>query len=88
MVAENPKTGENLWFFYQSEFDEWLKTNSVKNWNINYKKGLGALEDGEYRQIIREPNLVKLIPDSMSSEKLSVWFGKNSDSRKLEIFKI
>jgi DNA topoisomerase-2 len=88
MVAENPKTGENLWFFYQSEFDEWLRTNSVKNWNINYKKGLGALEDGEYRQIIREPNLVKLIPDSMSSEKLSVWFGKNSDSRKLEIFKI
>jgi hypothetical protein len=58
----------------------------LKDFSITYKKGLGALEDDEYKKIIKTPNLVKISSDELSSKKLGVWFGKNSDLRKEELF--
>ena len=38
-------------FYHKSEFDEWCVNNDIKKWNIEYYKGLGSLEDCDYKDI-------------------------------------
>jgi DNA gyrase/topoisomerase IV subunit B len=47
VVAKNSKT--SICFYSNSEYNEWMEKNDVKKWNIEYKKGLAALEDDEYK---------------------------------------
>ena len=60
----------------------WQKKNKSHLWDIEYKKGLGALEDAEYEEIIKNPNLVQLKNDKDYKESLESWFGKDSQPRK------
>lgn len=86
MVVKSSKMSEDLWFYSMDEFYSWSSDKNLKDFSITYKKGLGALEDDEYKKIIKTPNLVKISSDELSSKKLGVWFGKNSDLRKEELF--
>ena len=83
VVAKNSKT--TICFYSNSEYSEWLEINDVKKWNIEYKKGLAALEGDEYRDIINNPKLIKLINDLDYKESLEAWFGKDSTPRKERI---
>lgn len=76
-------------FYTQAEFDEWLdkKSTNPKSWNVEYKKGLAALEDAEYEEIIKNPKVVKLINDKDFKESLDAWFGKDSQPRKDRLLK-
>tara|TARA_R110000868_G_scaffold75697_10_gene218327 strand:+ start:28 stop:1902 length:1875 start_codon:yes stop_codon:yes gene_type:complete len=87
VVAKNNK--KVIKFYSDSEFNEWYssKSNSVKSWNIEYKKGLASLEDAEYEEIIKNPNVIKLVNDKDYKESLSDWFGKDSTPRKHRILK-
>jgi DNA topoisomerase-2 len=85
VVSKNPKTKKKISFYTQKEYDDWFKKTITKDWDIEYKKGLGALVDDEYNEIISNPRLTLIKKDQISSEKLEVWFGKNSDLRKKEL---
>ena len=85
VVSTNSKTKKKISFYTQKEYDDWFKKINTKDWDIEYKKGLGALIDDEYNQIINNPRLTLIKKDEISSEKLEVWFGKNSDLRKKEL---
>jgi hypothetical protein len=61
-----------------------LKEN-LQNWEIKYKKGLAALVDDEYDEIINKPKLTLITKDDLSDEYLDIWFGKNSELRKNQI---
>jgi len=89
IVAVTPKTkSENKKLFYtQTEYNEWEKTANMKNWEIAYKKGLGALVDDEYRNIITNPRLTLITRDEASSKSLTNWFGKSPEARKEELLK-
>jgi DNA topoisomerase-2 len=89
IVAATPKTkGEKKKLFYtQTEYNEWEKTVNMKNWEIAYKKGLGALVDDEYRDIITNPRLTLITRDEASSKSLTNWFGKSPEARKEELLK-
>lgn len=79
------KKGSNIQTFYTNEeFEQWMnkKTTNVSTWNIEYKKGLAALEDDEYENIIKNPNVVKIKLDKESKDTLEAWFGKDSQPRK------
>ena len=79
------KKGKNVLNFYTNrEFEDWCNKGSVSmnTWNIEYKKGLAALEDDEYREIIVNPVTLEVKLDKESKSSLESWFGKDSQPRK------
>jgi hypothetical protein len=88
VVSVSKTKKKNKMFFYtQNEYDTWAETANLKDWEINYKKGLAALIDDEYDDIINKPRLVLITKDDLSAESLNIWFGKNADLRKNELLK-
>lgn len=86
VVCQN-KSKKKISFYTQQEYFDWLKKVNPKDWEIKYKKGLAALVDDEYKDIIHTPKLTKIKKDDVSSESLNIWFGKESDLRKTELLK-
>jgi DNA topoisomerase-2 len=83
------KKGKEVKPFYSNdEYSEWEKRTGAKGWDVEYKKGLAALEDVEYRDIIHNPVLVKLQNDKQYKDSLSDWFGSDSEPRKEKLLKL
>jgi DNA topoisomerase-2 len=86
IVAVSKKDKKKKVIFYtQSEYDKWYSKENPNNWEIKYKKGLAALVDDEYDEIINNPKLTLIKKDELSDKYLDIWFGKNSELRKLEM---
>ncbi len=85
VVSINKKTKKKLLFYSQNDYNEWSQKEDLKLWEIKYKKGLAALVDDEYQEIINNPKLTKIKKDELSDEYLDIWFGKNSELRKNQI---
>lgn len=80
------KKDEKLWFYTAAEFEEWQsKQKDISKWDIAYKKGLAALEDDEYREIIQNPNLFSIQFDNDFKDTLDAWFGSDPTPRKERI---
>ena len=69
-------------FYYKNEFDAWCQENDASKWDIEYYKGLSALEDKEYKDLIQNPNIYYYDLDDVALDELEIWFGKDSDKRK------
>ena len=69
-------------FYYKNEFDAWCQENDASHWDIEYYKGLSALEDKEYKDLIQNPNIYYYELDDVALDELEIWFGKDSDKRK------
>jgi DNA topoisomerase-2 len=83
------KKGKEVKPFYSNEeYSEWENKSGAKGWDVEYKKGLAALEDVEYRDIIHSPVLVKLQNDKLYKESLTNWFGSDSEPRKEKLLKL
>jgi len=83
------KKGKEVKPFYSNEeYSVWEKKSGSKGWDVEYKKGLAALEDVEYRDIIHSPVLVKLQNDKLYKDSLSDWFGSDSEPRKEKLLKL
>jgi DNA topoisomerase-2 len=83
------KKGKDVKPFYSNEeYSEWEKKTGAKGWDVEYKKGLAALENVEYRDIIHSPVLVKLQNDKLYKDSLSDWFGSDSEPRKEKLLKL
>jgi DNA gyrase/topoisomerase IV subunit B len=88
LVAYSKRNKKNKVIFYtQNEFAEWETNNNVSLYDIKYKKGLAALIDDEYDDIINKPKLTLIKKDDSCNDSLNVWFGKNSSLRKNELIK-
>ncbi len=89
IVVAIPKSKgkKKILFYSQSEYAKWESENEIKNFEIKYKKGLAALVDDEYDDIINRPRLTLITKDDVSKSSLETWFGKNSDLRKTELLK-
>lgn len=84
MVAKKGK--ETLSFYSDEDYREWEKRQkSLSLWNIEYKKGLAALEDDEYQEIIRSPRSYVLTKDNGFNNTLEIWFSGDSTPRKKKI---
>ena len=83
------KKGKEVRPFYSNdEYSTWEKKAGSKGWDVEYKKGLAALEDVEYRDIIHSPVLVKLENDKLYKDSLNDWFGSDSEPRKEKLLKL
>lgn len=85
VVIKNNKSKKKTFFYSQSEYLNWLEKSNSKDFSIEYKKGLAALLDDEYLEIIQNPILTKITVDDTSKEYLNIWFGKDSELRKKEL---
>ena len=86
VVAKKGK--EMISFYSNEEFHAWEKKASAKTWSTEYKKGLAALEDAEYREIIDNPVLVQMQNDTSYRASLTGWFGPDSSMRKEKLLKL
>lgn len=83
------KKGKEIIPFYTAEdYQAWEKKTGAKGWDVEYKKGLAALEDDEYREIIHNPLLVKMQNDKLYKQSLNDWFGVDSSPRKEKLLKL
>lgn len=87
VAVPNNKKNKKILFYTQTEYSDWEKKNNLKDWEIKYKKGLAALVDDEYDGIINTPKLTLITKDDVSEKQLDIWFGDNSDLRKVELLK-
>jgi len=84
VVAKSKK--EQKLFYTNEDFEVWVKTlKNTKDWDISYKKGLAALEDEEYRDIIRTPKMFAITPGEDLKQNLDNWFGADPAMRKKKI---
>jgi hypothetical protein len=67
--------------------NDFVSKNDLKQFDIKYKKGLAALVDDEYQDIINSPRMTLITKDEVSDKSLDIWFGKSSDLRKTELLK-
>lgn len=88
VVSQNVKSKKKINFYTQEEYNTWLENISPKEWIIKYKKGLAALSNDEYEEIILKPRLVSILPDDLSADSLNVWFGKDAELRKEQLLKL
>ena len=87
VVVENNKVKHS--FYDTQAFHEWeKKTKDLKKWDIAYKKGLAALEDAEYKEIIQSPRMFAIAGGSELKNTLSTWFAGDSTPRKHKILGI
>ena len=84
VIDKRNKKNKKL-FYSQKEYDSWLNKVNISNWEVKYKKGLAALVDYEYKEIINNPKLTNITKDDISFESLDIWFGKDSEKRKKEL---
>jgi DNA topoisomerase-2 len=87
VATPKDKKKKKALFYTQVEYNDWESKTDLKGWEISYKKGLAALVDDEYDDIINSPKLTLITKDDVSETSLDVWFGKNSDLRKTELLK-
>lgn len=86
VVCQN-RSKKKISFYTQQDYLNWTNNVELKDWEIKYKKGLAALVDDEYKEIIHHPRMTKITRDDVSSSSLNIWFGKDSDLRKTELLK-
>lgn len=82
LIAKNKKTKKETWFYYDKEYREWCETHDLKDFEIQYLKGLGSLNDSQSKEIYQNPHLYYYTLDDDSEQSLIDWFGKDSTPRK------
>jgi DNA topoisomerase-2 len=87
VAVPKAKKSKKILFYTQTEYNDWADKADMKQYEIKYKKGLAALVDDEYQDIINSPRMTKISRDDISTEYLDIWFGKNADLRKTELLK-
>lgn len=82
------RSGEKVCFYTNTDFNQWVSGRSdLSKWNIAYKKGLAALSNVDYADIISNPRMFALIPGQDPIATLDCWFAKDSAPRKAKIMR-
>jgi len=80
------KGKDKKWFYTNKEYNTWREIQkSPDEWSIEYKKGLAALENDEYKEIIQNPNYFILSKGKNFKGTLETWFAGDSTPRKIKI---
>jgi len=80
MILKNGKKQYNI--YSDDEYHEFISKNKSKSYRVEYKKGLGALSNSDYKAMMKSPKLLRITYDELYEESLDNWFGKDSGKRK------
>lgn len=73
MIASK-KGCEDIKIYTYKEYKE--KEKSLKGYVIKYAKGLGSLDDAQYKEMIQTPTFVMFDKDELADMTFKKWFGK------------
>lgn len=80
------KKDEKIPFYSAADFEAWQsKQKDLTKWDIAYKKGLAALEDEEYKEIIQNPRMFSISGGNELKPTLDAWFASDPAIRKQKI---
>ena len=85
IIVEHKKNKKEKWFYYDSEYKEWNNGIDLKDYDIHYMKGLGALNDKQSKEIFQNPHLYYYELDDFAEESMQHWFGKDTEMRKKKL---
>lgn len=88
VVAVHKKSKKRLNFYNSTEYLEWEQKTNISEYSIDYKKGLSALEDEEYHDMIKAPYTTQIKVTDFSDESLNIWFGSDTNLRKKELLEV
>ena len=87
IIVEHKKNKKEKWFYYDAEYKEWSNGIDLKDYDIHYMKGLGALNDKQSKEIFQNPHLYYYELDDFAEESMQNWFGKDTEIRKKKLAK-
>lgn len=83
IVIASKGSGRNIQEkFYYTQDDFKLNEPLLKGWDISYKKGLGALIDRHYLEMVGNCRLEQFVLEGNYKEDIGVWFSKSTAQRK------
>jgi len=87
MIMLKKKGKIEHWFFNFNEYNKWLESNDVHEYEFSYMKGLGSWNKNDLQYIINKDGLSRLIEtfelDKSAKESITYWMGSEySDKRK------
>lgn len=81
IVIARHKTKPNKYYYTMREYE--LDANLLKGYTIKYTKGLGGLNDEDYKTMVRQQKLIQFtMNDIADKQSINVWFDKSTDQRK------
>ena len=83
LVAKSKK--EKIFFYSFDEFNIWKEKNKIYNYEIDYKKGLGSLETLEFKDLIKNTNLISFSDDDETYTLIDYWFNNDLSDKRKEI---
>lgn len=82
IIAHNVKTSDRKYFYSLEEFKKHEAEIPV-GYEIRYTKGLGGLDNQDYKALLREQKLLQFTKESAEDyEFVKVWFEKSAIRRK------
>lgn len=76
------KGKETLYYYTYEDYDNAQLQLKGKGYSFGYKKGLGALEDDQYVELIKNKRLEKIILEKDYMVAINDWFSKSTEIRK------
>ena len=83
MIATKGAEKINIYTF--KEYKE--KEKDLKGYKIKYAKGLGSLNNQEYKEMIQNPKFHVFTKDDMADQSLNRWFGKGIAKERKHVLK-
>jgi len=81
IVIAAKKGSAKKYYYTLDEFS--VDEHSLKGWEIIYTKGLGGLDDEDYKIMLRQQRLIEFVyEDESDMEAIGVWFDKSTEMRK------
>lgn len=84
-IVVSTKGKEIKHWYSEEDFEDFVNSGDSKGWNSLYKKGLSALDDYSYKEMLDNPRKVKYSPDDLTAETLEIWFGKKDNSSRKKL---
>lgn len=86
MLATDKKENIVEWFYTFEDYSKFEKANKSKNYNYDYKKGLGSWDADELDTVIKKDGLENMIEvyelDEAAKKSIEDWLGDDTQARK------
>lgn len=79
------KGSENINIFTYKEYHE--REKELKGYTIKYAKGLGSLNNQQYKEMMQHPTFHFFTKDDLSEQTLNRWFGKGIAKTRRDVLK-
>lgn len=81
IVLASKKGLPKKYYYTLEDFDK--EIDLLKGYEIIYTKGLGGLEDDDYKVMLRQQKLIQFTYNGIEDkESVDIWFNKSTDQRK------